>query len=99
MKKRLIVVSVLCLIAFSLFVSAFTINSPDETVWYNSRTVLFDLEADETNDFSYIKNIGSRRRWSKLCSKVKFCEKLVRLREGENNIAIKALDLEFNNQE
>jgi len=94
MKKRVIVIPVLCLIAFSFFVSAAVINSPEDGEWYNSRSVNFSLGSDDPenpSDFFYTKDANPR--WSKLCSRVKLCEKLVRLKEGENKIAVKSLDL------
>jgi len=51
---------------------------------------MFSLKSDNPSDFFYVKEPALRERWSKLCSNVKSCEKLVKLQEGKNNVAVKS---------
>lgn len=69
-----------------------TVLSPVDDFVYNSTTVLFDIKTNEPSSLYYTDNVNGRGRWSGLGSKVTEIKKKIRLKEGENDLTIKAKD-------
>lgn len=70
-----------------------TINNPKNNSIYNKRAVLFDLEADEESDISYIDNNDDRGIWKRICQECLSYNNSRSFKEGENNITIRAEDV------
>ena len=67
-------------------------RSPVNNGIYNSRSVLFDLEADEAAFFSYLDNINGRGRWRNL-GRLSFTYfRPLSFRDGFNEVTIRATD-------
>ncbi len=100
MKKNFIFAIFLMLVLGSLnFVVALgalnapvlTVNNPVDMV-YNSKTILFDLGADQESDFYLTKYIHRPAGWKVLCRDTMDCQKEVRFTEGDNRVLIKAVN-------
>lgn len=68
-----------------------TVNNPVDMV-YNSKTILFDLEANQESDFFLTKYIHRPAGWKVLCRDTIECKKDVRFTEGDNRVLIKAVN-------
>lgn len=92
MKMKAFLILFIMITLFILpMVVALTINNPDEDTTYDSRLILFDLEATEKSTFYYMDNSGPGR-WRELCDKKDTCVKRIRASEGNNSFSIKAVD-------
>ena len=69
-----------------------TVNNPIDNKVYNSKKVLFDLSTNEYCSYLYLDNINGRGRWSNLGSNLKTYSKQLSLKDGLNDITIKAVD-------
>jgi len=76
-----------------------TINSPLQDFVYNSRSVLFNITSNEPCSLYYIDNINGRGRWSRLGSNIQSYSRKISLKDGHNNITIKAVDINNNERE
>jgi len=76
------------------------VNSPVNEEVYGSTSVLFDMTFNEPASIYWLDNINGRGVWKRVCSNCEnsFSNKL-RLKEGENNISIKATDRNGNSVE
>jgi len=63
---------------------------------YNSRYVLFDIESNEPATMKYLDNINGRGRWKTLCSRCDEYDRSRSLRDGLQDITIKATDINGN---
>ena len=76
-----------------------TINSPVEGGIYDSRKVLFDLEANEPTTFKYTDNIKGRGRIKNMARKVFQYFRKLSFKDGLNDITIFAKDRNGNKAE
>ncbi len=84
--------------------TTFDINPPNLTVFnpvnngiYNKTVILFNLKVNEESKLSYFDNINGNGRWTTLCSSCLSYNKSRSLKEGFNNLTIKAEDVVGNN--
>ncbi len=73
-----------------------TVNSPVDNQIYNSRSVLFTLTTDEIASFFYKDNSDEGANWKKIASNVNSFIKSINLKNGLNDISIKAVDTRGN---
>ena len=76
-----------------------TVNSPEQDEVYNSRKVLFDLELSEPGSLYYIDNINGRGRWKRLSSNTQSYDRTISLKDGLNDLTIRAKDKNGNSVE
>ncbi|MDD5253944.1 MAG: hypothetical protein PHG05_02455 [Candidatus Nanoarchaeia archaeon] len=69
-----------------------TLISPKQDLVYDSRSVLFNITLDEAADVYYYDNINGRGRWSKIASSKTSVSKKISLKDGLNDLTIKAVD-------
>ncbi|MFA5019681.1 MAG: hypothetical protein WC533_01135 [Candidatus Pacearchaeota archaeon] len=67
------------------------INSPQNKI-YNSKRILFDISSTDNVDFKYINHNDITPRWKTLCVNCNEYNKTRTLKEGWNNITIRATD-------
>ncbi|MEK6881344.1 MAG: hypothetical protein AABY22_17105, partial [Nanoarchaeota archaeon] len=72
------------------------VNSPQDNSAYDSRKVLFSLNSSEAVTFYY--RHAEEVKWRKLSRGILY-NKFVNLREGQNNIIIRGVDLSGNSAE
>jgi hypothetical protein len=68
------------------------IEGPIDGAVYSDRRVLFDLSSDETVTLFYLDNINGRGRWKRIAANVDEISKMLRFKDGLNDITIKAID-------
>jgi len=69
------------------------INNPLNNQIYDSKSVLINIELDETGDLYYLDNINEPDRWVRICSDCDIYNRNKNLNEGFNNITFKAVDV------
>lgn len=69
-----------------------TLNSPVQDNLYGSRAVLFDVTFDEKANVYYKDNNDARGSWKKIASMTQTLNKKISLKDGLNDITIKAVD-------
>lgn len=92
MKGKIIALSFLMLLITIGFGSALVLNVNEFENISSSTKITLNLSTDKTANFYYLNNLGLRSRWRILCRDAMRCENTIRLREGENEILIKAVD-------
>jgi hypothetical protein len=70
-----------------------TVNSPVEGMYYNSRSVPFNVEVNEYSDLYYYDHVNGRDRWIRFCDECLESDRTISLQEGFNNISIRANDV------
>ena len=75
---------------------ALTINSPVNDQIYNTRSVLFSITTNELATLYYKYNADTRDNWKRIASKVTLYNYSISLKEGLNDITIKAVDMKGN---
>lgn len=68
-----------------------TINSPQNNFVYNSRKVLFDISVNENSEIFFYDNVYGNK-WIRICADCTSSATQRSLKEGFNNITIKAVD-------
>lgn len=68
------------------------VHFPVDGETYNSRSLHFDLTANEYSDFFFLKDSSDvSGHWRRLCRSEMECEKRVRVSEGQNDVAVRAI--------
>ncbi len=69
-----------------------TVNSPSNNAVYNVRNILFDIRTNEPATYYYLDNINGRGRWKSIGSNTQSISKTINFKDGLNDITIKAVD-------
>lgn len=69
-----------------------TINSPSNNAVYKVRNVLFDIRTNEPATYYYLDNINGRGRWKSIGSNKQSISKTINFKDGLNDVTIKAVD-------
>jgi len=96
MKFRIIMPAFLMALLLIVSVNALSLsvdNPVDGEIYDSDRSIVFDLESDEIADFYIMKDIYRPAGWRMLCRSKTKCVKNVRLREGDNRVMIKIINL------
>lgn len=81
---------------YDLLPPVLTISSPVNEHIYSGSAVLFSLTTDELATIYYKDNSGSGNQWKKIATKITSFNSLVKLKDGLNDLTIKAVDLKGN---
>ena len=75
---------------------ALTVNKPVTDAIYGSRKLVADLESDVEATFYYKHDVFGTRGWTRLCRRTTECQRRIRVREGENLVSFKVVDIDGN---
>ena len=78
--------------SFDLTPPNITINAPLNSWFYESKSILLDIELDEKADLYYLDNIQGADRWTRICTECDFYNREKSFKEGFNNLTFKAVD-------
>ena len=83
---------VFLMLVLPLASAGLTVSVPGEGVVYDSKSLTVSLSYDSSAKFYYSDNTNPGR-WRKLCSRYDLsCEKKIRVKEGNNSLAFKAVN-------